>query len=82
MSGGNAAGGGENVGVGEGGVIPEIYLDYMKQVLTPYLVAEKCFERFFVNFDFFDGKCLSEFESGNKVLTLFWDLKFGFNELW
>lgn len=45
--------------VGSEGLIPEMYLDYMKQVLTPYLVAEKCFDRFFVNFDFFDGKLIS-----------------------
>jgi len=42
---------------GEGSLIPEMYLDYMKQVLSPHLVAEKCFDRFFVNFDFFEEEC-------------------------
>jgi len=43
--------------IGEGGLIPELYLDYMKSVLTPHLVAEACFEKFFIDFDVFDVDC-------------------------
>jgi len=46
------------VPVAEEGLIPDLYLGYMKQVLTPYIVADRCFDKFFVNFDFLDQECL------------------------
>ncbi len=49
----------DNVAAASADMIPEMYLNYMKQLLIPHLVADKCFDRYFVNFDFFDGKFIN-----------------------